>query len=1013
MSFSRILKSSIPYVVPVLIFLVVSSLYFSPAFDGYDVKQADVVNYRGMSNDLNAFHEKNPDEEPLWTNSMFGGMPSIQITAYELGNDIDPLRKVIGLGLPHPVNILFLYFIGFFFLGLVLRINPWISAAGALAFGFSSYFLIIIEAGHVTKAYAIAFMAPVVGAFIMAYRRNLIWGVLLSAFFMMLEIGSNHLQITYYLGFLLIGLGVLEVVRAIKSKSYKRLFIASAGVIVAYGLAIMSSAANIMVTQEYANETIRGKNNLTIAPDLRENDANSTADGLDRDYVTQWSYGKSESLTFLIPYAKGGHSIAIGNGEFSEDLKTAEFRREAKEFIAQNSQYWGDQPFTSGPVYVGALVFLLAIVGLFFIKSAIKWPLLVVTILTLFLSWGKNMMWFTDFFLDYFPMYSKFRAVTIILVILELCMPILAILFLHQLYKNRGEIAEQRKKFLLISSVVVAFMLFLIASPSSTGLYSQAEMNKMSDPEFYIGAEVREQVKRIPKEQLVQYGVQNPNDPKQVELFIQAVVKQQADAYESNMPELGAFRASIFTSDAFRSFGLMLLGIGMILILLFVPSVKAIIPIGVICVVMVVDLINLDLKYLNTEGEERRGEKIYNQWQKVEEKRYPLSPKEADIQILEAEMAANPELRAEIDKAGEAALRFAKENDYSRTATNNYIQRERFRVYNESTNFRVADVTDPVSSSSRASYWHESVGGYHGAKLRRYQNLFEFDYIPYDRQVLNMLNTKYIIQGTEQGPAARRNAGAMGNVWLTRSVVIAEDEDEEILKLGKIYSIESQSGWKLSVNDEQKEKAQVYGREDIVVSKDQDSILVQWPDGLTVATTAYLVTDTNGTIEWVNAGAVEQDTTDSFTSVLKLIVDYNFDPSKMTIVNADNESAIGKTEFSGKGKIELKDRTLNKITYEFESDEEQLAVFSEIYYPLGWTAKIDGKEVEHIRVNYVLRGLKIPAGKHTIEFEVNTGTYEKGVLFARIGSSLVYLLLLAGLVYEILNRRRKKVESEE
>ncbi len=1004
--FKSILKKSIPYVTGVVIFLIVSALYFKPAFNGYDVKQADMVNYRGMSNDLNAFYEQNPGQEPLWTNSMFSGMPATQIALFEHGNNVRTLREVISLGLPHPVNILFLYFIGFFFLALILRINPWIAIVGALAFGFSSYFIIIIEAGHVTKAYTIAFMAPVVGAFIMAYRRNLLWGIILSAFFMMLEIGSNHVQITYYLGFVLLALGVLELYRAIKTKTYKQFALATVGVLFAYLLAGLSSAANLLPTMEYAEETIRGKNNLTITSDLRPNDENST-DGLNRDYVTQWSYGKSESLTLFIPYAKGGHSVPVSYGEFADKLKESDFTRVEKEYIGNSSQYWGDQPFTSGPVYVGALVFLLAILGLFFIKSAIKWPLLIVTILALFLSWGKNMMWFTDLFLDYLPMYSKFRAVTIILVVIELCIPLLAILFLNQLYQNREEIAKQKQKFYIVSGGAVLVMLVLIASPSITGLYSTSEKDKLSDPDLYIRKEVTQQINQLSPDQLMQYGVSNPKDPMEMKQFTDAVVNQQIESYEASMPAVKEFRSSIFSSDAVRSLIFMILGLALLAIFIF-STVHPSVLIGGLGILIIADLIPLNLKYLNYEGEERSGQMIYDQWLKSEEKLYPFVPKDTDLQILEAEMAQNTAMANVIGEVSREAEMFAREKDYTRIAKNNYINREKFRVYNENTHFRVADLTDPVSQSSRASYFHESIGGYHGAKLQRYQNLFEFDFIPYDQQVLNMLNTKYVVQNTAQGPMVRTNAGAMGNAWLTKEVVYAEDEDEEILKLGKEYTVESQSDWKLLVNDNATKKSKVYGREDVIAVKGIDSIVVQWPDGLSVSTSAFLVSDINGNINWVPSMVLENDTTNSFSPVVKLTVDYNFAPAKMTLTNAENKNYIGNISFSGNGKIELQERTLKYHKFSFESDEEQLAVFSEIYYPVGWTAKIDGKEVEHIRVNYVLRGLKIPAGKHTIEFEVNESTYQKGLTYAKIGSWVILLLLIGGLGYEAYRAKKKR-----
>jgi hypothetical protein len=398
---------------------------------------------------------------------------------------------------------------------------------------------------------------------------------------------------------------------------------------------------------------------------------------------------------------------------------------------------------------------------------------------------------------------------------------------------------------------------------------------------------------------------------------------------------------------------------------------------------------------------------VYNQWQKVEEKKYPLTPKDADIQILEAEMAANPDLKNRVDQVAQEAQRFAKENEYSRIATNNYVQRERFRIYNELTNFRVADVTEAISSSSRASYWHESIGGYHGAKLQRYQNLFEFDYIPYDQQILNMLNTKYIIQNTAQGPMARMNAGAMGNAWFSKGIEFASDENQEILKLGKEYTIEPKSGWKLIVNDEQTEKTNVYGREEVVAAKDGDSIFVQWPDGLSVAMTAYLVSDANGKVNWVPSMVIDNDTTNSFNEIVKLDVNYNFNPNATTVVNEDYSDYVQQKSFSGQGKIQLTSRDLKSISYETESNEEQLAVFSEIHYPTGWNAYIDGELVEHIRVNYVLRGLKIPSGKHIIEFKVNESTHQRGVMIATVGSWLIYLLLIAGAGYSIYDTRRK------
>lgn len=1006
MNRTELLRKSFPFLAAIAIFFALSGWYFRPALNGYAVAQPDIVNFRGMSNDILAFRDANEGVEPLWTNSMFSGMPATQISVQEQGNFVEPFKKILSLGLPQPVDILFLYFIGFFILALCLRINPWIGVVGAIAFGFSTYYIIIIEAGHNSKAYAIAFMAPVVGTFLMAYRGQLKWGLLLSAFFMMMQIGTNHVQITYYLGFLLIGLGLLQFILAIKNKTYTQFGIATLGLLIAYGLAAMTSAANLLPTNEYAKETIRGKNNLTISPDLNPATANQTS-GLDKDYITQWSYGKSESLTLINPYAKGGHTVLIGNGEFKEKLQESDFTRGEKEFISNSLQYWGDQPFTSGPVYVGGLVMALAILGLFFIASPVKWVLLAVSLLALFLSWGKNLMWLTDLFLEHVPMYSKFRAVTIILAILELCIPILMILFLHQLWAHREQMMAQRKKFLYVSGGIVAIMALLIANPGMTGLHAEAELEKMNDPYTAISAEVAQQVARIPAEQLVQYGVQNPSDKAEIAQFIDAVTQQQVEAFENNQPALTSFRAGIFSQHGIRALSFIVFGLGLIALFLFMPNLSPYVVVGSIGLLVTIDLVGINLLYLHAEGKERSGEMVYDKWVKKEEKQYPLYPKETDQQILEGEMATNPELAQQVAQAAQRADKFAKEQEFSRLARMNYVERERFRVYNEMTHFRVADFTDAMFSSSRASYFHKSVGGYHGAKLQRYQNLIEFDFIPYDRQILNMLNTRYLVQNTNQGPMVRANPEALGHAWFTRNVVIANDENDEILKLGKEYAIRTAStNWKLLINEEVHTEKTVYGREKVVLVNGTDTLQVQWPDGMPLSAEAVLVKDINSRVNWIMSSALELDTANSFEPLLNLNVAYNFIPSSVSVVPNDHKDYVGSASFTGQGSIELQDFSLNYLKYATDSPSEQLAVFSEIYYPSGWTAKIDGKEVEHIRVNYILRGLKIPAGKHTVEFVVNNSTYTQGLTLARISSWLILLLLVAGAGYDVYTRKK-------
>lgn len=994
-------KKSLPYLISIAVIMAISMWFFNPALNGYAIIQNDIIQSKGMSNDISAFRDT-MHVEPLWTNGMFSGMPSIQISVAEQGNFTREIRKMLYLGMPEHIGQVFLLMMGFLFMTLCMRINIWIATVGAIAYGFSSFFVISIEAGHVNKVWAIAFLAPIVGSFILAYRGYLKWGILLSGFFMMLQLGSNHVQITYYTAFVLAALGIYFLVSAIMKKSFKTFGIATVGILAMYALAALSTAANLFTTGEYTAETTRGKNNLTITPTLESN-ANNKTSGLDRDYIVQWSLGKSETATLLNPYAKGGHSVMIGNGELSDRLKEMdEFNSEERQFIANSVQYYGDQPFTSGPVYIGGIVLMLAIIGLFFIDSGIKWAFLSVALLSLFLAWGKNMMWFTDLFLDHVPMYSKFRAVTMILIVLEFAMPALLVLMLHQLWENRENILAKKAQFLGVTGGLTAILLFLTFSPDTIGMTSEAERAKISNPKEAIFQEVAQQVQMIPPQQLVQYGVQNPNDQTEVMNFIMQVTEAQTQAFERSFPSLITFRKMIYNDYGVRTLLFVIFGLGLVLLYLFVPSVNRYVMIGGLGILIAIDLISVNLIFMPNKGEEGSGgELVYEKWTPKEEQRYPHTPKPTDIQILEAEMAENPALANRVNNAERKAKQFADEQEYSMRGKRNYVENERFRAYKASTRHRMVDYDDPVFSSSRASYFHESVGGYHGAKLQRYQNLIEFNYLPYDRSVLNMLNVKYIVRNGQ----VERNPGAMGTVWLANDVYLAQNEDDEILNLGKRYQLTPESeDWQLLVNDEAKKSAQVYARERIYLVRGKDSVQLRWPDGLSRGDQAYFVEDANGRREWIPKITYENDEFNSFKSLVKLDVQHNFSPAKMTIIPNEYSSLVKKNGYTGKGNVELIKHQLNHLTYSFESNEEQLVVCSEIFYKPGWTAFIDGKEVDHLRVNYVLRGLVVPSGKHTIEFKVNDSTYKNGLQYARVSSWIMILLLLGAAALELKKR---------
>ncbi|RLD79095.1 MAG: hypothetical protein DRJ15_10145, partial [Bacteroidetes bacterium] len=427
-------KKLVPYLVAILAFVLISLIYFSPILEGKKLKQGDIDRFKGMSKEITD-HNRTYEDNTLWTNSMFGGMPAYFISVQFEGNLFKKVNKALGLGLPHPANQVFIYFLGFFILLLVLRVKPWLAAIGALAFAFSSYFFIIIEAGHNSKASAVAYMAPVVAGIILAYRGKYIAGGLLTAFFLALEIAANHLQITYYLFMIILVYGIFELVETFRNKTWPHFLKATGVLAIAALLAVGTHATSLLISSDHSQYTTRGKSELT------SNEENKTS-GLDRDYITQWSYGIGETWTLLIPDFMGGASY----GSVGENSNTYEMlvnyrvpKNDAKAIASQLPLYWGTQPFTSGPVYVGALIFFLFIFGLIVVRGKLKWWLLTVSLLSIMLAWGQNFMWFTNLFLDFFPGYNKFRAVTMILVIAEFAIPLLAILALARVFEKERD----------------------------------------------------------------------------------------------------------------------------------------------------------------------------------------------------------------------------------------------------------------------------------------------------------------------------------------------------------------------------------------------------------------------------------------------------------------------------------------------------------------------------------------------------------------------------------------------
>lgn len=668
-------KKFIPHLVAVFMMVIITFAYFNPLLEGKKLQQSDIMHWKGMSKEITDYRDKTGDE-PLWTNSMFGGMPAYQISVKHHSNYIGVLDKLFTLGLPHPAGIVFLYFIGFYILLISLRVNPWLAIAGSLAFTFSSYFFIILEAGHNSKAHAIGYMAPVIAGILLTYRGKIFAGSLLTAIFLSLEIMANHLQITYYLMIIVLLLVICILIDTIKKKTYNNFIKATAFLGVAALLAVATNITNLWSTWEYGKETIRGKTELTSEKENRTS-------GLDKDYATQWSYGVSETFTLMIPNAKGGASDYLGNNEKAMEGIEPQIANN----IAGQMQYFGDQPFTSGPVYAGAIMIFLFVLGLFITKGNTRWWLLAVTVLSIMLAWGKNFMPLTDFFLHYLPGYNKFRAVSMTLVMAELAIPLLATLALKVIYENR-EVLKQNKKPLFISLGItggLAFILYLMPDAFFTFL--------------------------------------SQNEIAAIEKQRQSISGNDLDGLNMVVAGLEEARINIFKADALRSVALILVAFGLIYAWIATKLNKGYLFAGLIALVLI-DMVPIASRYLNKEDFEKKS------------------------------VVANPYRATEADKL------ILKDTDK---------------------NFRVFNVTVSPFQDASTSYFHKSIGGYHGAKLRRYQELIDHHISQNNMNVLNMLNTKYfIVPGPDKKPEIQINFQALGNAWFVEEIKMVDNADQEI-----------------------------------------------------------------------------------------------------------------------------------------------------------------------------------------------------------------------------------------
>ena len=696
-----LLKKCLPDVLAVLLFAVLAFAYFFPAdIEGRILYRHDASAGRGAGQEGIEYLQKT-GERSRWTNALFGGMPTYQMAPSYGSTDL--LTKAVNayhLWLPENVWFVFAYLLGFYILLRAFDFRQHLAALGSVIWAFSTYFLIIIAAGHIWKVWALAYLPPLIAGIVLAYRGKYLWGLLLTAVFMAFEINANHVQMTYYYLFIVLFLVIGWLVEAIQKHEMVRFMKATAVCIAGAAIGVCINLSNLYHTWQYSQESMRGKSEL-----VKQNSANQTSSGLDRDYITQWSYGIGETWTLLIPNTKGGASMPLSMSETA--MKHAD--ENYVSIYNQIGQYWGEQPGTSGPVYVGAFVMLLFILGLFIVKGPVKWALLAATVLSVLLSWGKNFMGFTDFFLDYVPMYAKFRTVASILVIAEFTIPLLAMLALKKIF-DEPEVLKTKAKYLYISFGLTAGICLLFALMPSAFFGSFVSSSEMH--------------------------------------AIQSLPAEHVQPLLANLTEM---RQAVFTADCWRSFLIIVIGMALLMIYRY-GKLKAEYTVACILVLCLVDLWQVNKRYLNDEMFVPKSE---------------------------------------------------REQPQQKTQTDELILRD------QTLDYRVLNLASNTFNENETSYYHKSIGGYHAAKLRRYQEMIDA-YISPEMQalfgavskaagdmtqvkgdsicpVLNMLNTRYFIFPLEGGQTVPiQNPYAYGNAWFVDQLDYVANANEELDALGKI-----------------------------------------------------------------------------------------------------------------------------------------------------------------------------------------------------------------------------------
>ncbi|WP_370398174.1 YfhO family protein [Tenacibaculum dicentrarchi] len=803
-------KKMMPFAITLVVFAIISLLYFNPVLSGKQIKQNDITQFIGMSKEVKDYRiEKG--EEPYWLGNAFSGMPAYQVSAYYPNDFVRYIDKAIRF-LPRPADYLFLYFFGFFILLTALKVDWKLAVLGSLSFGFSTYLIIIFGAGHNAKAHAIGYMPMVIAGVLYIFRKKYLVGFVITALAMALEVYTNHPQMTYYLGFCLLILAIVEFIEAFKTKNLSVFVKQAVVLVVAMAIGLGVNSTRLLSMKQYGDFSTRGKSELTINPDGSPKEKST---GLDKSYITEYSYGIAETFNLIIPRFMGGGTVEeLGeDSEFYQTLEKNAGRSVAKEYSKQVLTYWGTQPIVEAPAYIGAILFFLFFLSVFLVKGRLKYWLVSATIFSIVLSWGKNFAGITNFFIDYVPLYNKFRAVSSIQVIAELCVPLLGIIALRDLFSSK--VASEEKENALKNAFYVLGGITLLFALFGSSLFA---FEGLRDAQY-----------------------------RQLPTLIDALISD---------------RKAMLFNDSVRSFLLILASAGLLWFYLK-GKLKQIPVILILGALIVFDLVSVDIQYVNKE-DFKTARKVLK----------PFTATETDKEILK-------------DKS----------------------------------HYRVANFSVNPMQDGRTSYFHNSIGGYHAVKMKRYQELFDYQISKNNMEVLNMLNAKYFIVGDNK---LQKNKDANGNAWFVNNLKIVTSADEEIVTLDSLNT---------------KTSAVINGRE-----------LKRSPQG-------YM--DFNN-----------QFKTDS-TAIISLIKN-----------------------------------DVTTLVYKTDTQENQFAVFSEIYYKDGWNAYLDDIKTEHYQVNYVLRGMEIPKGKHEIIFKYEPKIIQTGNKITLFSYALLLFIPMGW--FFIRKKKRKK-----